>query len=47
MVLKSMKSCALRCEVLDVIYHIKKRLFVKIYMQMMDFEYSKNAFFLS
>ena len=46
MVLKNLKSCALRCEALVCIfYHIMKGDNVKIYMQMVDLEYSEKVFF--
>ena len=43
MVLKSLKSCALRCEAL--VYNIMKGDNVKIYMQMMDLENLEKVFF--
>ena len=49
MVLKNVKSCALRREALVCIFFsiIMKGGNVKIYMQMMDLEYSDKVFFLS
>ena len=41
MVLKSLKSCVLRCETLSGILGDN----VKIHMQMMDLEYSEKVFF--
>ena len=43
MVLKSLKSCALRCEAL--VCNIMKGDNVKIYMQMMDLENLEKVFF--
>ena len=45
MVLKSLKSCALRCEALVCNNIIMKGDNVKIYMQMMDLENLEKVFF--
>ena len=46
MVLKRLKSCALRCEALVMyFYHIREGDSVEIYMQMMDLEYSEKGLF--